>query len=193
MKLEAVDRKNPHLICPATVGAVNKDQIHVTFDGWRGAFDYWCRYDSRDIFPMGWCAHSGHPLQPPGMKGQRTQSECCANRISFSGLVPSKPEKTKPHKEASSTGPGTPVHPPVASGAPSALAAPVVQPASTGGSSSVSPRAAGDVGSAGSTPVTNALTLSEPDSSAPNSTTGERTCRVCLSVCIIDVPTLQMN
>ena len=40
-KLEAVDKKNPHLICCATVGAVNEDMIHVTFDGWRGAFDYW--------------------------------------------------------------------------------------------------------------------------------------------------------
>lgn len=46
--------------------------IHVTFDGWRGAFDYWCRYDSRDIFPVGWCAKSGHPLQPPGQKSEYT-------------------------------------------------------------------------------------------------------------------------
>ncbi|KAK9884732.1 hypothetical protein WA026_007577 [Henosepilachna vigintioctopunctata] len=67
-KLEAVDKKNPQLICCATVGAVKNDQIHVTFDGWRGAFDYWCRYDSRDIFPVGWCAKSGHPMQPPGQK-----------------------------------------------------------------------------------------------------------------------------
>lgn len=67
-KLEAVDKKNPQLICCATVGAVKFDQIHVTFDGWRGAFDYWCRYDSRDIFPVGWCARSGHPMQPPGQK-----------------------------------------------------------------------------------------------------------------------------
>ncbi|KAI8421827.1 hypothetical protein MSG28_009776 [Choristoneura fumiferana] len=49
-KLEAVDKKNPQLICCATVGVVRNDQIHVTFDGWRGAFDYWCRFDSRDIF-----------------------------------------------------------------------------------------------------------------------------------------------
>ncbi|KAJ8944719.1 hypothetical protein NQ318_007932 [Aromia moschata] len=67
-KLEAVDKKNPQLICCATVGAVKNDQIHVTFDGWRGAFDYWCKYDSRDIFPVGWCAKSGHPMQPPGQK-----------------------------------------------------------------------------------------------------------------------------
>lgn len=69
MKLEAVDKKNPHLICVATIGEVKADSIYVTFDGWRGAFDYWCRYDSRDIFPVGWSHKSGHPLQPPGNKG----------------------------------------------------------------------------------------------------------------------------
>lgn len=67
-KLEAIDKKNPQLICTATVGAVKDDMIHITFDGWRGAFDYWCRYDSRDIFPAGWCFKSGHPLQPPRVK-----------------------------------------------------------------------------------------------------------------------------
>ncbi|XP_063534943.1 polycomb protein Scm [Cydia strobilella] len=73
-KLEAVDKKNPQLICCATIGAVRNDQIHVNFDGWRGAFDYWCKYDSRDIFPVGWCARAGHPLQPPGQKSASTPS-----------------------------------------------------------------------------------------------------------------------
>ncbi|XP_048882214.1 polycomb protein SCMH1-like [Brienomyrus brachyistius] len=68
MKLEAVDRKNPHFICPATVGALRGSEVLVTFDGWRGAFDYYCRYDSRDIFPVGWCALTGDNLQPPGTK-----------------------------------------------------------------------------------------------------------------------------
>uniref|UniRef100_A0A667X7I0 SAM domain-containing protein n=1 Tax=Myripristis murdjan TaxID=586833 RepID=A0A667X7I0_9TELE len=66
MKLEAVDRKNPYLICPATVGEVRGQEIFVMFDGWRGAFDYWCSYDARDIFPVGWCALTKHSLQPPG-------------------------------------------------------------------------------------------------------------------------------
>lgn len=70
MKLEAVDHKNPRLICPATVGAVTDTHIWVTFDGWRGAFDYWTPYTSRDIFPVGWCQKAGHPLQPPGDKGE---------------------------------------------------------------------------------------------------------------------------
>ncbi|XP_023582925.1 polycomb protein SCMH1 isoform X4 [Trichechus manatus latirostris] len=68
MKLEAVDRKNPHFICPATIGEVRGSEVLVTFDGWRGAFDYWCRFDSRDIFPVGWCFLTGDNLQPPGTK-----------------------------------------------------------------------------------------------------------------------------
>ncbi|XP_037835942.1 polycomb protein SCMH1 isoform X6 [Kryptolebias marmoratus] len=66
MKLEAVDRKNPYLICPATVGEVRGQEIFVMFDGWRGAFDYWCPFDSRDVFPVGWCSLTKHSLQPPG-------------------------------------------------------------------------------------------------------------------------------
>ena len=69
-KLEAVDKKNPQLICCATVDAIKDDQIHVAFDGWRGAFDYWTRYDSRDIFPVGWCTRSLHPVQPPGHRNK---------------------------------------------------------------------------------------------------------------------------
>ncbi|TNN53571.1 Sex comb on midleg-like protein 2 [Liparis tanakae] len=66
MKLEAVDKKNPYLICPATVGEVKGDEVFVMFDGWRGAFDYWCRYESRDVFPVGWCSLTRHSLQLPG-------------------------------------------------------------------------------------------------------------------------------
>ncbi|XP_067085929.1 sex comb on midleg-like protein 2 isoform X1 [Osmerus mordax] len=66
MKLEAVDKKNPYLICPATIGELKGDEVFVMFDGWRGAFDYWCKYDSRDIFPVGWCSITKHSLQPPG-------------------------------------------------------------------------------------------------------------------------------
>ena len=65
------------------MGAVNGDQIHVQFDGWRGAFDYWCRYDSRDIFPVGWCAQSNHPIQPPGQRGKYS----CIYLITFPGKL----------------------------------------------------------------------------------------------------------
>ena len=56
-----------------------EESIFVTFDGWKGAFDYWCRYDTRDIFPVGWCTKSDHPLQPPGHK-------VCTSRNSHIGL-----------------------------------------------------------------------------------------------------------
>lgn len=42
----------------------------MAFDGWRGAFDYWTKYDSRDIFPVGWCTQSCHPVQPPGHRNK---------------------------------------------------------------------------------------------------------------------------
>lgn len=91
--MEAVDKKNPHLICAATIDAVKDDQIHVTFDGWRGAFDYWTRYDSRDIFPVGWCELSCHPMQPPGNKLEpNSKKNRCAKpsntKIPDSDLLP---------------------------------------------------------------------------------------------------------
>ncbi|XP_030642921.1 sex comb on midleg-like protein 2 isoform X2 [Chanos chanos] len=84
MKLEAVDKKNPYLICPATIGEVKGDEIFVMFDGWRGAFDYWCRFDSRDIFPVGWCSMTKHSLQPPG------NSVTLPKPLSISTTSPSK-------------------------------------------------------------------------------------------------------
>ena len=95
MKLEAVDKKNPQLICAATVGAVDGDMIHVTFDGWRGNFDYWCRFDSRDIFPPGWCAMSGHPLQPPGHMWGPPNSRYKARVLNIPASVANSPTRSK--------------------------------------------------------------------------------------------------
>ncbi|XP_015219389.1 sex comb on midleg-like protein 2 isoform X2 [Lepisosteus oculatus] len=95
MKLEAVDRKNPYLICPATIGEVKGDEIFVMFDGWRGAFDYWCKYDSRDIFPVGWCSSTKHSLQPPG------NSVTLPKSLPASVSSPTKPTRRSmqsPHK-----------------------------------------------------------------------------------------------
>ncbi|KAF5401010.1 Polycomb protein SCMH1 [Paragonimus heterotremus] len=71
-KLEAVDRRNTQLICPASVGAVNGQHILVSFDGWSGAFDYWTRFDSRELFPVGWCKLADYPLQAPGPNALRS-------------------------------------------------------------------------------------------------------------------------
>jgi len=122
-KLEAVDKKNPHLICCATVGAVNEEQIHVTFDGWRGAFDYWCHFDSRDIFPAGWCSSSSHPLQPPGHKnfsgkakvnqqlaspGSQASSSLPSTSPRPAPATPSSPRKSPQHPLSSASSPKSP-------------------------------------------------------------------------------------
>lgn len=65
MKLEAVDRKHPHMICPATVDLVHGDELKIAFDGWRGSFDYSCKYYSRDIFPVKWCEKNNFPISAP--------------------------------------------------------------------------------------------------------------------------------
>ncbi|XP_037530966.1 sex comb on midleg-like protein 2 [Nematolebias whitei] len=87
MKLEAVDKKNPYLICPATIGEVRGDEVFIMFDGWRGAFDYWCKYDSRDIFPVGWCSLTKHSLQPPG------NSVTLPKNLQIFPASPSKPSR----------------------------------------------------------------------------------------------------
>ncbi|KAM3619708.1 uncharacterized protein V6R79_012405 [Siganus canaliculatus] len=87
MKLEAVDKKNPYLICPATIGEVKGDEVFIMFDGWRGAFDYWCKFDSRDIFPVGWCSLTKHSLQPPG------NSVTLPKNLQILPMSPSKPNR----------------------------------------------------------------------------------------------------
>ena len=65
MKLEAVDRKNPDLICVATVTNVIGNHFLVHFDEWDDSYDYWCQDDCPYIHPVGWCAENGKKLNPP--------------------------------------------------------------------------------------------------------------------------------
>uniref|UniRef100_K7FRL0 L3MBTL histone methyl-lysine binding protein 3 n=1 Tax=Pelodiscus sinensis TaxID=13735 RepID=K7FRL0_PELSI len=65
MKLEVVDKRNPVLIRVATVVDIDDHRIKVHFDGWDNIYDYWADAESPDIHPAGWCAKTGHPLQPP--------------------------------------------------------------------------------------------------------------------------------
>uniref|UniRef100_A0A672MDR5 L3MBTL histone methyl-lysine binding protein 3 n=1 Tax=Sinocyclocheilus grahami TaxID=75366 RepID=A0A672MDR5_SINGR len=64
MKLEVVDKRNPALIRVATVVHTDDHRLRVHFDGWTEEYDYWIDADSPDIHPAGWCAKTGHPLQP---------------------------------------------------------------------------------------------------------------------------------
>ncbi|XP_054030028.1 lethal(3)malignant brain tumor-like protein 3 [Dryobates pubescens] len=65
MKLEVVDKRNPVFIRVATIVDTDDYRIKVHFDGWDSIYDYWADVDSPDIHPAGWCAKTGHPLQPP--------------------------------------------------------------------------------------------------------------------------------
>ncbi|XP_051796245.1 lethal(3)malignant brain tumor-like protein 4 isoform X3 [Acanthochromis polyacanthus] len=65
MKLEAVDRKNPGLVCVASVADVIEDRFLVHFDNWDDTYDYWCDSSSPYIHPVGWCEEQGRPLTAP--------------------------------------------------------------------------------------------------------------------------------
>uniref|UniRef100_A0A673AHM1 SAM domain-containing protein n=1 Tax=Sphaeramia orbicularis TaxID=375764 RepID=A0A673AHM1_9TELE len=65
MKLEAVDKKNPGLVCVASVANVVEDRILVHFDNWDDTYDYWCDSSSPYIHPVGWCEEQGRPLTSP--------------------------------------------------------------------------------------------------------------------------------
>ena len=70
MRLEAKDRQNPSLHCVATITQVKSggSELLIHFDGWGTNYDYWCRADTEDIHPIGWCEETGKRLQAP--KGQ---------------------------------------------------------------------------------------------------------------------------
>ncbi|XP_034027608.1 lethal(3)malignant brain tumor-like protein 1 isoform X2 [Thalassophryne amazonica] len=65
MKLEAIDRMNPSLICVATITDVVDDRFLVHFDNWDDTYDYWCDASSPYIHPIGWCQERNLPLTPP--------------------------------------------------------------------------------------------------------------------------------
>ncbi|XP_031750144.1 lethal(3)malignant brain tumor-like protein 1 isoform X2 [Xenopus tropicalis] len=65
MRLEAVDRRSPSLICVASVVEVEEFRIKVHFDGWSHMYDFWLDADHPDLHPAGWSQRTGHPLQTP--------------------------------------------------------------------------------------------------------------------------------
>lgn len=65
MKLEAVDKKNTHLTCVATVQSVLLNRILVHFDSWSDIYDYWVDIASPYIHPVGWCKQQNRSLTPP--------------------------------------------------------------------------------------------------------------------------------
>uniref|UniRef100_A0A8C6ZJ28 SAM domain-containing protein n=1 Tax=Nothoprocta perdicaria TaxID=30464 RepID=A0A8C6ZJ28_NOTPE len=69
MKLEAVDKKNPSLMCVATITDMLENRLLIHFDNWDESYDYWCEASSPYIRPVGYCQETGTPLTtPPGYK-----------------------------------------------------------------------------------------------------------------------------
>ncbi|XP_028920308.1 lethal(3)malignant brain tumor-like protein 4 [Ornithorhynchus anatinus] len=64
-KLEAVDRKNPSLVCVASIADIVEDRLLVHFDNWEDSYDYWCDFTSPYIHPVGWCQENGRTLIAP--------------------------------------------------------------------------------------------------------------------------------
>uniref|UniRef100_A0A8D3D0S2 L3MBTL histone methyl-lysine binding protein 1b n=1 Tax=Scophthalmus maximus TaxID=52904 RepID=A0A8D3D0S2_SCOMX len=65
MKLEAIDRKNPSLICVATIAAVVDNRLLIHFDNWDDTYDYWCDASSPYIHPVGYCEEAELTLTTP--------------------------------------------------------------------------------------------------------------------------------
>ena len=68
MKLEAMDRKNPELVCVATITEIEGKRLLIHFDGWPQYYDYWCEPDTIDIHPIGWCEKYDYLLESPNGK-----------------------------------------------------------------------------------------------------------------------------
>ncbi|KAJ8340781.1 hypothetical protein SKAU_G00330720 [Synaphobranchus kaupii] len=65
MKLEAVDRKNPSLICVASIAAAVDSRLLIHFDNWDDSYDYWCDASSPYIHPVGFCEEAELTLTTP--------------------------------------------------------------------------------------------------------------------------------
>uniref|UniRef100_A0A8D0B7G5 SAM domain-containing protein n=1 Tax=Salvator merianae TaxID=96440 RepID=A0A8D0B7G5_SALMN len=65
MKLEAVDKKNPSLMCVATIADMLDNRLLVHFDNWDESYDYWCDASSPYIRPVGYCQETGTLLTTP--------------------------------------------------------------------------------------------------------------------------------
>lgn len=76
MKLEAHDRKDPQLVCVATLADVAPEsgRFLVHFDGWDSAYDYWADPGSPWVHPVHWAKEHGHTLTPPSGEAPKLRS-----------------------------------------------------------------------------------------------------------------------
>ncbi|VDP05270.1 unnamed protein product [Soboliphyme baturini] len=74
MKLEAIDPKEPRMICPSTIVQVKPDKVEVMFDGWK--IRQWYAFDSKQLFPANWWQKIGVNVTPPPNKMRCVRGRC---------------------------------------------------------------------------------------------------------------------
>ncbi|CAL8100942.1 unnamed protein product [Calicophoron daubneyi] len=94
-RLEAVDKRCPQLIRVANVVATAPiGFVTLGYDGWTEKYNICVEASSLDLYPVGYCQVTGHPLQPPpgydteevnGVTGD-SQSNSSASSLSGSAL-----------------------------------------------------------------------------------------------------------
>ncbi|XP_029778541.1 lethal(3)malignant brain tumor-like protein 4 isoform X3 [Suricata suricatta] len=97
MKLEAIDRKNPSLVCVATIADIVEDRLLVHFDNWDDSYDYWCDVNSPYVQPVGWCQENGRTLiAPQGYPDPENFSWTKYLEATQTNAVPAKVFKMRP-------------------------------------------------------------------------------------------------
>ena len=60
-----MDRRNPDLVCVASVKGVSGDKVLIHFDGWNRNYDYFCHHRSPELRPIASAKRLGMTLQIP--------------------------------------------------------------------------------------------------------------------------------
>ena len=82
MRVEAKDRKNPHLTCVATIADIQNGHLLIHFDGWSNSYDYWCLPNTTDIHPPMWASKHDKKLEKPkGIHNQLLHSSIVLSYI----------------------------------------------------------------------------------------------------------------
>lgn len=101
MKVEVVDPRNPSLIRLATVVTHKAHRVKLCLDGWSSEHSFWLEDDSCNIHPMGWCAATGHDLEPlPSRKKSANSSSCPINGCNGIGNAVYSDQKTHSTRNA---------------------------------------------------------------------------------------------
>uniref|UniRef100_A0A8C6SM60 L3MBTL histone methyl-lysine binding protein 2 n=1 Tax=Neogobius melanostomus TaxID=47308 RepID=A0A8C6SM60_9GOBI len=81
MRVEVVDPKHISRTRIATVTATHAGRLHLVYADQRDALenttaDFWCHKSSPLLHPIGWSKNVGHPIKPPGTKGNPMKGTC---------------------------------------------------------------------------------------------------------------------